>query len=155
MFIEVKKKLEELQPIEVRNAILTSTGLNNLKKLFRPRMLSSHNRTKEDDELTNIVLSEYFEGDTLEYLSVGVFHRGAKVVKLAPALAISKSDIDGVEDFGTSMNDLVRAVVPCLPEVIALVVPILHQVGFTIADDAVSEIPEEVMKSVRKPASLH
>lgn len=155
MFQDVKKKLEELQPIEVRNAILTSTGLDDLKKSFRPRMISHHNRTKEDDELTNIVLSEYFKGDTLEYLSVGVFHRGAKVVKLAPALAISKSDMDGVEDFGTSMNDLVRAVVPCLPEVIALLVPILHQVGFTVADDAVSEIPEEVMKSVRKPASLH
>jgi len=157
MYLEVKKKFSELHPSEVRNTTLTSEGLTSLKKLFRPKMLSRFLRTKKDDEMTTIILSEYFEGNAMDYLSVGVVHRGTVVSKLMPALALSKYDMENIGelDFESAMKELVMEVVPCFADVTAKVADALEQVGFEVPEEAIPSVPKDILESARKASPLH
>ena len=157
MYQEVKKKFRELHPVEVRNTNLTSSGLDDLKKLFRPKMLSRFLRTKEDDEITTIILSEYFQGDAMDYLSVGVVHRGKVVTKLMPALALSRYDMENIGelDFESAMKELVMEVVPCFADVTAKVADALKKVGFEVLEEAIPRVPQEILEKARKVPTLH
>ena len=158
MYTEVKKKLSELQPVEVKNFQLKETGMDDLKKLFRPRMLSRHNRRREEDGNTLVLLSDYLEGnDTIPFLSAMVSHRGTMVTQINPALSISPAEMKGSglshED---AVEELVMDILPCLPFICRKMASLLEGVGMTIQEDAFPEsIPESILGKVRKPMSVH